>query len=97
LGSAIGSGRTAECVCSLGAGQDIVVKIDADQPVYDIASLESRIEHSLSTRHLARAARILNPGNNWANPRDLATPRFSFRLFHQQLRAQRLQGPFAVI
>ena len=31
--------------------QDIVAKIDANQPVYDIASLESRIEHSLSTRH----------------------------------------------
>jgi predicted permease len=31
--------------------QDVVAKIDANQPVYDIASLESRIEHSLSTRH----------------------------------------------
>lgn len=31
--------------------QDIVAKIDASQPVYDIAPLGSRIEHSLSTRH----------------------------------------------
>jgi len=31
--------------------QDIVAKIDPNQPVYDIASFESLLEHSLSTRH----------------------------------------------
>lgn len=30
--------------------QDIVAKVDADQPVYDIATLQSRIDRSLSTR-----------------------------------------------
>jgi predicted permease len=30
--------------------QDIVAQIDPDQPVYDIATLQSRIDHSLATR-----------------------------------------------
>lgn len=32
------------------AVQDVVAKIDPEQPVYDIASLQSRVDHSLATR-----------------------------------------------
>ena len=35
------------------AVQDIVAKIDPDQPVYDIATLQSRIDRSLATRRFA--------------------------------------------
>jgi predicted permease len=39
--------------------QDIVAKLDPDQPVYDIAGLQSRVDHSLSTRRFAISLLVL--------------------------------------
>lgn len=52
--------RTSGAVARLAeAVQDIVAKIDPDQPVYDVAPLQSRVNHSLATRRFALIVLVL--------------------------------------